>query len=134
MNPISFRSSSNVLRHVFFGIIPSLSFAVFWHPVHCSMSPTIWVSYSHVHSTDVRECNLFCLLHHVCRCMDMWLSNGLHHLWCEGWHCYFVSEECSCKLCGYAGVEKYQLLRCVWDWATTTFEQGQYRENHKGGG
>ena len=24
------------------------------------------------------------------------------------------SEECVCKLCGCAGVEKYHLLRCVW--------------------
>ena len=25
-------------------------------------------------------------------CMGMWLSNGLHHLWCGAGQCYFVSE------------------------------------------
>ena len=48
--------------------------------------------------------------HHVRRCMGMWLSNGLHHLflWCEAGQCYFVSEECACKFCGCAGVDKYR--------------------------
>ena len=44
---------------------------------------------------------------HVRRCMGMWISNGLHHLWCEAGQCYVVSEECACKFCGCAGVEKY---------------------------
>ena len=30
---------------------------------------------------------------HVRRCMGMWLSNGLHHLWCETGQCYVASEE-----------------------------------------
>ena len=51
---------------------------------------------------------------HIRRCMGMWLSNGLHHLWCEAGQCYFVSEECACKFCGCAGVDKYHLLRCEW--------------------
>ena len=34
--------------------------------------------------------------HHVRWCMGMWLSNGLHHVWCEGEHCHSVSEECVC--------------------------------------
>ena len=44
----------------------------------------------------------------------MWISNGLHHLWCEAEQCYVVSEECLCRFCGCAGVEKYHLLRCEW--------------------
>ena len=40
--------------------------------------------------------------HHIRRCMGMWLSNGLHH------------EECACKFCGCAGVDKFHLLRCEW--------------------
>ena len=51
---------------------------------------------------------------HVCRCMSMWISNGLHHLWCGAEQCYFVSEECAYKFCGYAGVVKYNLLTCEW--------------------
>ena len=52
--------------------------------------------------------------HHIRRCMGMWLSNGLHHLWCGAGQCYFVSEECACKFCGCAGVDKFHLLRCEW--------------------
>ena len=33
--------------------------------------------------------------HHIRRCIGMWLSNGLHHLWCGAGQCYFVSEESS---------------------------------------
>ena len=51
--------------------------------------------------------------HHV-HCMGMWLSNRLHHLWCEEGQCYFVSEECACNFCGCAGMEKYHLSRCEW--------------------
>ena len=32
---------------------------------------------------------------HVRRCMGMWLSNGLHHLWCETGQCYVAREECT---------------------------------------
>ena len=39
---------------------------------------------------------------HVRRCMGMWISNGLHHLWCEAGQCYVASEECACKFCGCA--------------------------------
>ena len=42
----------------------------------------------------------------------MWLSIGLHRMWCEGGHCYSVSEEYVCKFCGIARVEKYHLLWC----------------------
>ena len=52
--------------------------------------------------------------HRIRRCMGMWLSNGLHHLWCGARQCYFVSEECACKFCGCAGVDKFHLLRCEW--------------------
>ena len=52
--------------------------------------------------------------HQVRRCMGMWISNVLHHLWCEAGQCYSVSEACVCKLCGSAGVKKYHLLRCEW--------------------
>ena len=51
---------------------------------------------------------------HVRRCMGMWLSNGLHHLWCETVQCYVAREECTCKFCGCAGVGKYHLLTCEW--------------------
>ena len=51
---------------------------------------------------------------HIRRCMGMWISNGLHQLWCEAEQCYVVS---SCRFCGCAGVEKYHLLRCVSEWA-----------------
>ena len=51
---------------------------------------------------------------HVRRCMGMWISNGLHHLWCEAEQCYVVSEECACRFCGCAGVEKYHLLTGEW--------------------
>ena len=51
---------------------------------------------------------------HVHRCMGMWLSNGLHHLWCETGPCYVAREECTCKLCGCAGVGKCHLLTCEW--------------------
>ena len=44
----------------------------------------------------------------------MWISNALHHLWCEGGQCYSDGEECVCKLCGCAGVEKCHLLTCEW--------------------
>ena len=30
---------------------------------------------------------------HVRCCVSMWISNGLHHLWCECEKCYVVSEE-----------------------------------------
>ena len=43
-----------------------------------------------------------------------WLSNGLHHLWCGAGKYYFLSEECACKFCGCAGVDKFHLLRCEW--------------------
>ena len=52
--------------------------------------------------------------HHIRRCVGMWLSNGLRHLWCGAGQCYFVSEECACKFCGCAGVDKLHLLRCEW--------------------
>ena len=52
--------------------------------------------------------------HHIRRCMGMWLSYGLHHMWCGAGQCYFVSEECACKFCGCAGVDKIHLLRCEW--------------------
>ena len=52
--------------------------------------------------------------HHLRGCMGMWLSNGLHHMWCGAGQCYFVSEECACKLCGCDGVDKYHPLRCQW--------------------
>ena len=52
--------------------------------------------------------------HHICRCMGMWISNGLHHLWYEAGQCYFVSDECACKVCGSARVDKYPMLRCEW--------------------
>ena len=52
--------------------------------------------------------------HHIRRRMGMWLSNGLHHLWCGAGQCYFVSEECACKLCGCAGVDTFHLLICEW--------------------
>ena len=47
-------------------------------------------------------------------CMGMWLSNGLHHLWCGAGQCYSVSEDCACTFCGCAGVDKFHLLRCEW--------------------
>ena len=47
---------------------------------------------------------------HVRRCMGMWISNGLHHLWCEADQCYVVSEECECKFCGCAAVQKYNFV------------------------
>ena len=43
---------------------------------------------------------------HVRRFMGMWLSYGLHHLWCETGPCYVAREECTYKLCGCAGVGK----------------------------
>ena len=43
--------------------------------------------------------------------MCMWLSNGLHHLWCEEGNCYC---EGVCQFCGRAGVEKYHTLRYVY--------------------
>ena len=52
--------------------------------------------------------------HYVRHCMGMWISNGLHHQWCEAGRCYFVSDECACKCCGCAGVDKYHLSRCGW--------------------
>ena len=52
--------------------------------------------------------------HHIRHCMGMWLSNGLHHLWCGAGQCYFVSEEYACKVCGCAGVDTFHLLRCEW--------------------
>ena len=52
--------------------------------------------------------------HHIRRCLGMWLSNGLHHLWCEAGQCYVLSEECAGRFCGCAGVEKYHLLTCEW--------------------
>ena len=30
---------------------------------------------------------------HVLLCVGMWLSNGLHHMWCDPGQCYVVSEE-----------------------------------------
>ena len=53
--------------------------------------------------------------HHVRRCMGMWLSNGLHYLWCGAGQCYFVSEECTLHIifCCCDGVDKYHLLRCI---------------------
>ena len=51
---------------------------------------------------------------HVRRFMGMWLSNGLHHLWCETGPCYVVREECTCKFCGCVGVGKCHLLTCEW--------------------
>ena len=47
---------------------------------------------------------------HVRKCMGMWLSNGLHHLWCETGPCYVAREECTCTFCGCAGVGKCHLL------------------------
>ena len=46
--------------------------------------------------------------------MGMWLINRLHHMWCEGGHCYSVGEECVCELFGCSAVEKYQLVMCEW--------------------
>ena len=34
--------------------------------------------------------------HYVRRDMGMWLRNRLQNLWCEGCHCYSVSEGCVC--------------------------------------
>ena len=51
---------------------------------------------------------------HVRRFMGMWLSNGLHHLWCGTGPCYVAREECTCKFCGCAGVGKCHLLICEW--------------------
>ena len=51
---------------------------------------------------------------HVRRCVGMWLSNGLHHLWCETRQCNVAREECTCKFCGFAGVDKCHLLTCEW--------------------
>ena len=50
----------------------------------------------------------------VRRCMGMWLSNGLHHLWCDTGQCYVARDECTCKFCGCAGVGKCHLLTCGW--------------------
>ena len=52
--------------------------------------------------------------HHIRRCMGMWLSKGLHHMWCGAGQCYFVSEECACRFWGCDGVDKYHMLRCEW--------------------
>ena len=66
----------------------------------CVMPPTIWGSDG--------------LVQHVRRCMGMWISNGLHHLWCEAGQCYVVSEAGACTFCGCAGVQKYHLLTREW--------------------
>ena len=50
----------------------------------------------------------------VRRFMGMWLSNGLHHLWCATGQCYVARDECTCKFCGCAGVDKCHLLTCEW--------------------
>ena len=50
----------------------------------------------------------------VRKCMGMWLSNGLHHLWCETGPCYVAREECTCTFCGCAGVGKCHMLTCEW--------------------
>ncbi len=78
----------------------------------CVLPTMTWGSYGLVRGEDTQSIPFG--KHHVRRCMRMWLSNGLHHLWCEAGQCYFVSEECACKFCGCAGVDKCHLLRCEW--------------------
>ena len=35
-------------------------------------------------------------------------------IWCETGQCYVAREECTCKFCGFAGVDKCHLLTCEW--------------------
>ena len=58
---------------------------------------------------DSMQSVLFAVKHYVRRGIRMWLSNRLHHLLCEGGHCYSVSEES--KLCGYVKIK----LICVFE-------------------
>ena len=50
---------------------------------------------------------------HVRRCMAMWQSNGLNHLWCED-HCYSVGEDCVCVCVNTVAVlELRNTIHCV---------------------
>ena len=45
--------------------------------------------------------------------LTIWDVYGLDRA-CEAGRCYFVSEDCACRLCDCARVDKYHLLRCEW--------------------
>ena len=48
------------------------------------------------------------------RNIGLWLSNGLHDLFCQSRKCYTPAERCLCKLCNSPADHKSHIIHCRW--------------------
>ena len=48
------------------------------------------------------------------RNIGLWLSNGLHDLFCQSRQCYIPAEGCVCKLCNSPADHKSHIIHCRW--------------------
>ena len=56
------------------------------------------------------------------RNIGLWLSNGLHDLFCQSRKCYTPAEGCVCKLCNNPADHKSHIIHCRWATKDEPFE------------
>ena len=56
------------------------------------------------------------------RNIGLWLSNGLHDLFCQSRKCYTPAEGCVCKLCNNPADHKSHIIHCRWATKYEPFE------------
>ena len=56
------------------------------------------------------------------RNVGLWLSNGLHDLFCQSRQCYTHAEGCVCKLCNSPADHKSHIIHCRWATKDEPFE------------
>ena len=56
------------------------------------------------------------------RNIGLWLSDGLHDLFCQSRKCYTPAEGCVCKLCNSPADHKSHIIHCRWAIKDEPFE------------
>ena len=56
------------------------------------------------------------------RSIGLWLSNGLHDLFCQSRKCYTPAEGCVCKCCNSPADHKSHIIHCRWATKDEPFE------------
>ena len=108
-----------------FASTSSLVNAIEWEKAS-NLVRTSHATHTAIGPVSMSDCTLSCRPNFATgitrRNIGLWLSNGLHDLFCQSRKCYTPAEGCVCKFCNSPADRKSHIIHCRWATKDEPFE------------